>query len=101
MDQPPPSSGCGHEMDPRVRLGKAAVAIKNQKRQGVIRIVAVLRQQRPAELTLHGHQPERWRDPVTLDPTGPTTTEIAKTIEDQQASVTFKRFPLSIHDALP
>src|SRR5262249_15635888 len=101
MDQSPPSSGCGHEMDPRVRLGDAAVAIKDQKRQRIIRIVATLRQRRPTELTLHGHQLERWLDRVTPNPTGPGTAEMTKTIEHHHAGVVFGRIPQSIHDVLP
>lgn len=101
MDESPPSSGCGHEMDPRVRLDEAAVAIEDQKRQRVIRIVATLRQQGPTELTLHGHQLERWLDRVTPDPTGPGTAEMAKTIEHHHASVILDRIPQSIHEVLP
>ena len=101
MDESPPSSGRGHEMDPRLRLGEAAVAIEDQKRQRVIRIVATLRQQGPTELTLHGHQLERWLDRVTPDPTGPGTAEMAKTIEHHHASVILDRIPQSIHEVLP
>jgi hypothetical protein len=61
----------------------------------------MLPQQRPAEVTLHGHQPKRWLDPVTLDPTGPATAEIAKAIEHHHASVIFNCYPPGIHNASP
>jgi hypothetical protein len=46
-------------MYPRVRLGEAAVAIEDQECQRVIRIVAILSQQRSAQIALHGNQVKR------------------------------------------
>jgi hypothetical protein len=66
VNQSPTSSGGRNEMDPRIRLDEATVAIKHQKRQGVIWIVVVLGQKRSAKLALHGDQTKRWLGPVML-----------------------------------
>jgi hypothetical protein len=88
-------------MDPRVRLAKATIAIEDEERQGILRVVSMLRQQRPAELTLHGHQLKGWLDPVPLDPTGPAAAEIAEAIEHHQASVILNCCPPGIHNPSP
>ena len=76
-------------MDPRVSLGEATVAIEHQKRQGVIRIVAVLGQERSAKLALHGDQTKRWLGLVMLQPLGSAAAEVAKTIKDDDAVFSF------------
>jgi hypothetical protein len=97
MNQSPRTSSCGHEMNPRVGLSEAAVPIKNQERQGIIRVVTMLRQQAAANITLHGHQSKRRLDLVTLHPSSAAAAKIAKAIEDHQARVTFYGVSLSVH----
>jgi hypothetical protein len=78
-------------MDPRVRLGEASVAIKDQECQRVIRIVAMLGQQCSAELALHGNQAERRLGLVMLQPPCPAAAEVAQPIEDHDSVSGFHR----------
>ena len=59
VNQPPPSSGGSDELYPRVRLGQAPLAIQDQECQRVIRIIAMLSQQRPTQIALHRNQVKR------------------------------------------
>ena len=56
VNQSPPSSGGSDELYPRVRLGQAPLAIQDQECQRVIRIIAMLSQQRPTQIALHRNQ---------------------------------------------
>ncbi len=53
-------------MYPRVRLGQAPLAIQDQERQRVIRIIAMLSQQRPTQIALHRNQVKRGLTVVML-----------------------------------
>jgi len=59
VNQSPPSSGGSDEMYPRVRLGQAPLAIQYQECQRVIRIIAMLSQQRPTQIALDRNQVKR------------------------------------------
>jgi hypothetical protein len=76
-------------MDPRISLGEALAAIKHQKRQRVIRIVAVLGQKRSAKIALHRDQTKRWLGLVILQPPGSAAAEVAKTVKDDDAVFSF------------
>jgi hypothetical protein len=82
FNQASPPIRSGDEMDPGVRLGKTFGAIKNKERQRIVRIIAVLRQQRPTKLALHGNEEKRRLDLVTLEPASAAATEIAQAVED-------------------
>ena len=64
MHQSPPSSRGDDEMDPRVGLGEALTAIKNEERQWIVRVIAVSRL--------------GW---VLLEPASPTCAQVAQPIE--------------------
>ena len=89
MDQSPPTSSGSNEMYPRVRLGEAALTIQNQERQRIIRIVALLSQQRSAEIALHGNQMKWWLTLVMLQPLCPAATEVAYAVEDNYPALDF------------
>jgi hypothetical protein len=76
-------------MYPGVRLGEASIAINDQECQRIIRIVAVLDQQRSAQIALHGNQVKRWLARVTLQPPCPAATEVAQPIEDNYSAFPF------------
>ena len=59
MSESPPSSRGSDEVYPRVRLGEASLAIQDQERQRVIRMVTVLSQQGSTQIALHGNQMKR------------------------------------------
>ena len=83
MNQSPPSSGGSGEMYPRVRLGQAPLAIQDQECQRVIRLIAMLSQQRSTQIALHRNQVKRGLTLVMLQPPRPATTEVAQTIQKQ------------------
>jgi hypothetical protein len=85
--QPPRSAGCSDQVYPRIRLGEASLTIQNQKRQRVIRIVAVSSQERAPQIALHRNQVKWWRTRMMLEPLCTTTTEIAQTVEDDYSAL--------------
>jgi hypothetical protein len=89
VNRSPASSRGRNEMDPRIRLGEALAAVKHQKRQRVIRIVAVLGQKRSAKVALHRDQTKRWLGLVILQPPGSAAAEVAKTVKDDDAVFSF------------
>lgn len=89
MNQSPSSSRGRDEMYPRIRLGEASVAIKDQECQRVIRIVAVLSQQRSTQVALHGNQ-VKWRLALMmLQPTRPAAAEVAQPIKNNHSAFHF------------
>jgi len=89
MHQSPPSFRGDDEMDPRVRLREAVAAIKNEECQRVIRVIAVLRQKRPATVVLHGNQEKGRFGRVALEPARATCAQIAEPIEDHYSALRF------------
>ncbi len=86
VNQLPRSSCRGYQVYPCIGLSEGPVAVHDQERQRVIGIIAVLRQQSAAELTLHGDQAKRRIALMILQPPCPTTTEVAQTIENNHSA---------------
>jgi hypothetical protein len=80
-------------MYPRIRLGEASVAIKDQECQRVIRIVAMLRQQRSTQVALHGNELKWWLALMILQPTCPAAAEVAQPIKDNYSVFHFPNPP--------
>ena len=76
-------------MYPRVRLGQAPFAIQDQECQRVIRLIAMLSQQRPTQIALHRNQVKRGLTLVMLQPPRPATTEVAQTIKNSYSVLGF------------
>lgn len=76
-------------MYPRIRLGETALAIQDQECHRVVRIIALLSQQRSAEIALHGNQMKRWLALVMLQPLCPAATEVAYAVEDNYPAFDF------------
>lgn len=87
MHQSPPSSRGDDEMDPRVRLGEALTAIKDEERQWIVRVVAVLSQKSSTTVALHRNQEKGRLGWVMLEPASPTCAQIAQPIEDHYSIV--------------
>ena len=93
MNQSPPSSGGSDEMYPRIRLREASVAIKDQECQRVIRIVAMLSQERSTQVALHRNQVKRRLALVMLQPPCPAAAEVAQTIKNNYSAFHFLSLP--------
>ena len=100
MNQSPPSSGGSDEMYPRVRLGQAPLAIQDQECQRVIRLIAMLSQQRSTQIALHRNQVKRGLTLVMLQPPRPATTEVAQPIKNSYSVLGF-HFALRIPPSCP
>jgi hypothetical protein len=74
-------------MDPRVRLREALAAIKDQECQWIVRVIAVLGQERSTMVAFHGNQEKGWLGLVMLQPASAATAEIAQPIEDHYSIV--------------
>src|SRR5262245_64906233 len=77
-------------MYPRIRLGDALVAIKDQECQWVIMIVAGLSQQRSSSVALHGNQGKRWVALMMLPPPCPAAAEVAHPIKNNYSAFSFQ-----------
>lgn len=80
-------------MDPRVRLREALAPVKDQECEWIIRVIAVLGQERPTGLALHGDQKKGWLGLVPLQPASAAGTEIAQPIEDHYSIVGLHGLP--------
>jgi hypothetical protein len=89
VSQSPPSSRGSDEIYPRVRLGKASLAIQDQECQRVIGIVAMLSQLRSAEIALHRNQVKRGIALVMLQPLCPAATEVAQAVKNDDSALGF------------
>jgi hypothetical protein len=69
-------------MYPRVRLGEAPVSIQDQECQWLIRIVAMLSQERSTKVALHGNQVKRRLALMILQPTCPAAAEVTQPIKN-------------------
>ena len=65
------------------------IAIQDQECQRVIRIIAMLSQQRPTQLALHRNQVKRGLTLVMLKPPRPAATEVAQTIKNSHSVLGF------------
>ena len=69
-------------MYPRIRLRETSLAIEDQERQRVVRIVAVSRQQGSTLVALHGNQ-GKWRVALMmLQPACPAAAEVAQPVKN-------------------